>query len=163
MVICKQQKRLYIGIDPGKQGGLVIFAPSIDRLNWTEMPATEVELWAWFASLPKVPTFAVLEKVNSDPNFGRAASFTFGMGYGCLTMALIAAKIPFTCVQPKKWQATLNVSPRRNGEPKNKFKERLCAEARRLFPDLSLWEEAKCHQMAVCDALLLAHYARTNY
>ena len=68
----------YLGIDPGKSGGLVC----IDRdggIDWWVMPANELDLLQLLQSLP-TPVFAGLELVHSMPRDAAKAAFSFGHG-----------------------------------------------------------------------------------
>ena len=79
--------------------------------------------------------------------------FKFGMSYGGLRMALVAAGIPFTAVTPQKWQKALGIPHRERTESKTQWKQRLKRKAEQLFPNHKL-------TLAISDALLIAHYCR---
>lgn len=153
---------LYIGIDPGQKGGLVSF--ECGNVDYDHMPDTERSIWEWFDNYSnyKDYAFAVIEKVHSMPSQSSQSGFTFGMGYGGLRMALIAAGIPFEEVTPQKWQKALGVVPIKKTESKSDFKNRLLAMAQQLYPQLPIWKEprSKGKQLAICDALLIARYCQ---
>lgn len=135
---------------------------------------TERDVWTWVQSVEIKARargsrpFAVIEKVGGF--MGREAGeggaprnrasahtmFQFGVGYGLLRMALIAAGIPFEEVLPRKWQGGLGISPRKKTEGKTEWKNRLKARAQQLFPATKV-------TLATSDALLLAEYARRFY
>lgn len=149
----------YIGIDPGKTGGLaIIFANGVTEA--IPMPATDRDIWEWFGWLDG-GTMAVIEKVQAFPDQGRSSCFEFGRGYGALRMALTAASIPFETVGPRQWQPVVGVASKK-GEPKKAHKERLRARAQELFPSLPIWNEPRTtgKQLAIADALLIAWYCR---
>ncbi len=77
---------------------------------------------------------------------GVTSMFTFGMGYGGLRMALIAAAIPFVEVTPQSWQKAIGCLTQGD---KNVSK----AKAQQLFPTVKVTH-------AVADALLLAEWRR---
>lgn len=153
----KLQGRIYLGIDPGKNGGLAIVGAREDA---TKMPGTERDLWDCFARLAEdtgLHPHAVIEKVGgyirgSQGNIG-SAMFNFGVGYGMLKMALVAAHIPFEEVTPRTWQKSVGISPKRKAESKQQFKNRIKGIAQRLFPNLQV-------TLATADALLIAEYCR---
>ena len=129
------------------------------------MPATERDIWNWItgqmweAVSGKVEHnigFAVIEQntgyVGGEGNPG-SAMFKFGRSAGLLTMALVAAGIPYEEITPGQWQKKLGIPPRKKGEAKGVFKNRLKAEAQRLFPRIPV-------TLKTADALLLAEYAR---
>lgn len=175
----------YLGIDPGKNGGIAIFSKlSSGRTTIQAWPMLETELdlcrLLEGVNLPDRTT-AVIEHVWSSPQMGVASSFTFGFGYGGLRMVLTALRIPFSPVRPQVWQNALGVTPQKKGkivtkppkkpgskprkervgaESSREFKERLRAKSQQLFPDFPLWQEpkTKTKQMAICDAMLIAYY-----
>jgi hypothetical protein len=142
---------MYIGVDPGKSGGIVFMYDGTIELF--SMPDTEKDVCEMFYTCPT--SFAVIEKVQGyigKPHPG-SAMFNFGMNYGGLRMAMIAAQIPFEEVTPRTWQKELGISPRKKVEKPNKFKSRIKAKAQQLFPKLNV-------TLKTCDALLIAEYCR---
>jgi hypothetical protein len=125
------------------------------------MPATERDVWEFFSRTIYNPEFkrrsmAVIEKVHSMPGQGVHSTFKFGMGYGGLRMALIAAGIPFIEATPQAWQKELEIPPRKKTETKTQFKNRLKAMAQQLFPGVDV-------TLKTADALLIAYYCRQKY
>jgi len=129
------------------------------------MPATERDVWELFTTLYGGEAFAFIEKVSAMPgrkttkgkerqSMGATSAFTFGMGYGGLRMALIAAGIPFETITPGKWQKHFGlITPKgkdlTTGEKKNIHK----ARAQELFPGMKVTQYN-------ADAILLAEYCR---
>ena len=156
---------IYIGIDPGKSGGIAMLDESGSVLCAIKMPESERDLLDVFCDgfihgaldgQTARPCRAMLERVSSSPQMGRASAFTFGFGYGALTMALTAARIPYDRVVPRKWRQALGcatssgkMGERNNTEAKNITKRR----AQELFP-----QQTVIH--ATADSLLLAEYCR---
>ena len=157
--------RYYLGIDPGKTGGLVCISRSGRIVTYEAMPLTEADIWKWFALLRTTGNIrgAFIEKVHSMPQQGVASSFTFGMGYGGLRMALVAAAIPFQEVNPQTWMKGLAIPPKKKTESKARSKNRLRGFAQQLFPGLGAWEWTKGEQLKVCDALLIAEFCRRTW
>ncbi len=156
----KRVGKVYLGIDPGKQGGLALITQSGIVLDSIPMPLTELDLWSWI-SKKKGVTKCVIEKVHAMPNQGVTSMFTFGEGFGRLKMAATAASIPFELVPPRTWQKGLGIKARdTKKESKPQFKERLRTKAQQLFPKLEVWNGTLGLQRSVCDALLIAEYAR---
>ncbi len=153
---------LCVGIDPGQAGGIVLLSSDGDVIA-TPMPETERDIWNEFDNLSAHYSIkAMIEKVHSMPKQGVASSFSFGMGYGGLRMALIAAGIPFEEVTPQKWQKALGVVPAKKTESKADFKNRLLALAQQYYPQLEIWKEprSKGKQLSICDALLIARFCQ---
>lgn len=140
----------YLGIDPGKSGGLALLTEEGGFIDVTKMPDTEHDLRdlleEWRRYHPDDGCRATLEFVRSSPQMGVKSAFTFGQNFGMLRMALAAAGIPFETVTPAKWQAALGC---RTGGDKNVSKRR----AQELFPGVKVTH-------AIADALLLAEYGR---
>lgn len=164
-----------IGIDPGKQGGMV--AISKTEYFYSPMPETDLDIWLWFddVRLFKGSKYAIMEKVWAIPKGGKkqgsTSIFTFGEGYGKLQMALCAAGLDYETVTPKSWQKHLEIKPRdstkvkikgklREKENQTDWKNRLRDMAEDLHPDIELWSKPKTvgKQKAISDAVLLAEY-----
>lgn len=153
---------LFIGVDPGKQGGLVCLGNKIIR-SATPMPSSERDVWDWFSHISRHHSpIAVIERVHAMPKQGVSSTFKFGWGYGGLRMALTAAGIPFEDEPPQTWIRALSIPPKKKTENNSQWKERLRAKAQQLFPTLPLWKEpnSKGKQLAVADALLIAEFCR---
>lgn len=146
-----------IGIDPGQSGGIALLWPNIGGIKnpvTHKMPETERDLLELMREIDEqVGNYgflasAAIEKVHGGgarmmtPN----SAFTFGMGYGGLRMAVIAAGIPFREVTPQRWQKDLACM---TGGDKNVTK----AAAQRLFPAVKVTH-------AIADALLIAEWMR---
>lgn len=161
---------LHLGLDPGATGGVTVIDG--DSVNVHPMPAYEEALWDLIEAY-KVnsireggstrltvlnPTCAVIERVGGfikdNPTPG-SAMFNFGVSYGQLRMALVAAGIPFVAVTPQKWQAEFGMV-RGKSEKKYAFKSRLVAKARELFPAAKFTRD-------VADSLLLAEYCKRHH
>lgn len=149
-------KHIYMGIDPGKKGGVVVIEGScVTTYSLTGL--TEQQTWACFdryaVRSEGKDTFAVIEKVSAFPKMGVVQSFAFGVSYGFLRGCLVAAGIPFEEVRPQVWQKGLRIPGREKSETPAQWKQRLRQKALQLFPHLSL-------TLATADAVLLAEYAR---
>lgn len=156
-VAAKAQGGVYLGIDPGASGGLACIA--LDNVEAVPMPESDRDLWDWFRwFMPGMKPFALVEKVGGyiggNPVPG-SAMFNFGTNYGKLLMALTAAGIPFETVTPQRWQKGLSIPPRKKGEGKTAWKNRLKVVAQRLFPDVKV-------TLATADALLIAEHCRRS-
>jgi len=148
----------YIGIDPGQKGGIAILGPD-DYVLLFEMPDTEARIWNVISVCNGMDAFGYVELVHSMPGQGVSSTFKFGVGYGGLKMALMAAGIPREDVTPRTWQKAFGISPRdkKGNESKDAFKKRLLAKAEQLFPTVT-------HiNLKTCDALLIAEYGRRKW
>lgn len=143
----------YIGVDPGKHGGIAVLDESGAVIDVVKMPETPQDLLG-FLSQYKENSVCTLERVGGMPGNGGSAMFNFGKGYGHLQMALIALEIPTEDVTPNKWEKTYQLGS--SGKfGKTEWKNKLKAKAQQLFPSLG-----KKITLATCDALLIAEYGR---
>ena len=143
----------YIGIDPGKHGGIAVMGADGEVLDVVKMPETPQDLLD-FLEKYKDDSFCTLERVGGMPGNGGSAMFNFGKGYGHLQMALLALHIPTEDVTPNKWEKTYQLGS--SGKyTKTEWKNRLKAKAQQMFPHLG-----KKITLATCDALLICEYGR---
>ena len=170
---------IFIGVDPGQGGGLAALTIEGAVLSCTKMPDTERDVWDWFISVTRGcgRAYGTIEKVHSMPQQGVSSTFKFGVSYGGLRMALVAAKLIFGEVTPQRWIKGLEIPPRKphrstkqvqytkgknkgkwhevkyGGETGSEWKNRLKAKAQQLFPQEKV-------TLATADALLIAEYCR---
>lgn len=146
---------VYIGVDPGQKGGLAAIGPN--GVYTVKMPQTERDIFRWFRKWTIDEPQGCIEHVHSFPGQGVASTFKFGVGYGGLRMAMIAADISFEEVQPAAWQRALGVKPRvkrgKGRETTHAFKQRLRAKAQQIYPSIEITLET-------ADALLIATYCK---
>ena len=139
----------YLGIDPGKAGGIALLEHQSIAQAWP-MPDSEADLWALLEDCKaQGVVLALLERAQAYPGMGRSGAFNYGAGYGALRMALAGLQIPFELVSPAKWQSAMRC---KSGGDKNVTKRK----AQELFPALRI-----THKIA--DALLIAEYGRRVY
>jgi len=147
---------VFIGVDPGASGGIT-FVTNIG-VSPTVTPDDENGVWQLFDTLPRPRTccVAVIERVHSMPRDGVASAFKFGVSYGGLRMALVAAGIPFAAVEPQTWQREFGLL-KLEDESDSKHKTRIGEYAKStLFPGASI--PRPCYDSAV-----IAEYARRHY
>ncbi len=141
---------IYIGIDPGINGGIATINNNFVQAY--KMPQTIRDLWELIheikstAELENYSITAALESVWSSPQMGVKSAFTFGNGFGHLEMALTALGVPYERVRPAVWQKAMGCLTKGD---KNVSKRR----AQELFPALKVTH-------AIADALLIAEFAR---
>lgn len=161
-------KKIFIGIDPGKNGGIAVLDQDANVIDVTKMPDTPQDLLEILESYknddstsPERQVVCYLEKVGGMPGQGGSAMFTFGRSYGHIEMALLASEIPTYEILPQRWQKHFSLSgssiTKSSNAEKREHKNRLKAKAQQLFPQLG-----KKITLANCDALLIAEYGREN-
>ncbi len=137
---------VFIGVDPGVNGGIAIISETGAVQETCKMPVTDRDILDALAIVNPALARAMLERAHASPQMGVTSAFTFGGGYRALRMALTAIGIPFDIVTSHVWQKTLGC---RSGGDKNVTK----ARAQQLFPSIKVTH-------AIADALLLAEYGR---
>lgn len=139
----------YIGIDPGKSGGIA-WIDGAGKPCAVAMPDTLAEIADQIRQIAEEDDcVCCIELVASSPQMGVKSAFTFGFGYGGLMTNLIVCAIRHTQVAPSKWQRAMQCLTKGD---KNVSKRR----AQQLFPSLKITH-------ATADALLLAEYCRTTH
>lgn len=93
----------YIGIDPGKQGGIAVIHNNL-VIACTTMPVggsdlDYITLALWFKDYAD-GNVACIEKVHAMPGQGVTSMFTFGFVTGVVHGMLSAYKIPYHLVTP---------------------------------------------------------------
>lgn len=152
---------IFIGIDPGKNGGLAWILNTNGSLiaGCVKMPQTERDINDTIKELSfkAESTFCFLEKVASRPGQGAPGMFKFGMGYGALRAFLTAHRIPFEDVTPQKWMGALTLKKKNKEESGTSHKNRIKGRAQQLFPNIKV-------TLATSDALMIAYYCKQeNY
>ena len=96
---------IYLGIDPGRQGAIVLLNADTNELTVHDMPDTTAALHELIASLPIIKV-ALLEK----PFFPRMIGVKIAEAYGILKGALAWRSIPAREVAPADWKKRLGLS-----------------------------------------------------
>ena len=145
--------RIYIGIDPGKNGGIGIIHNEIAYCKRCPATVSEMaeEIKVCVEMTPDIQKTAIIELVHSMPKQGVKSVFTFGEGYGKWLGILAAHKIPYIQVTPQKWMRFYGNLPKDKKDRKNQLKHL----AQQRFPEIKI-------TLATADAILLANYLKEN-
>lgn len=147
---------IYIGIDPGKNGGIaVITDTSYVVHSFSEDNLLNI-MDIWEVAFDSVGVKCVLEKVNAMPNQGVVSMFNFGQNYGFIQGVLKAYNIPYELVTPQKWKKEFSCTSDKNTS---------IAVCKRLFPNVNLKATDRCKKDhdGMAEALLIAEYGRRHY
>lgn len=146
--------KIYLGIDVGANGGLAWLDEDGSLLECVKMPSTPEDVLTALGNYDCSSVVCFMEKVGGMTGQSASASFTFGKGYGELTMGLLAKGISTTLISPAKWQKHFNLSGKKD-ESKTSHKNRIKAWAQQRFPQkkVTLW---------AADALAIASYGYEN-
>lgn len=143
---------IYIGIDPGKKGGVAtISEDGVKVYQWDDQRFIE-DMRQHANWLDKC--VAAVEKVGAMPGQGVTSMFSFGQSYGFILGVLAAFGIPYQLVSPATWK-------REFGLLKSQ-KQGSVDVCKRLFPGVSLLPTERCRKESdgMAESLLIAEYAR---
>ena len=140
---------IYLGIDPGKNGGLAWGDGSPGFVFCEKTPATTGEMVNLLRNIR--PDKASLEQVGGY--IGKAqpgsAMFVFGQSFGEFLGSLSALRIEFKLITPQAWQKALALG-NSNGLTKTEWKNKLKRRAEELYPKSKI-------TLATSDAILIYH------
>jgi hypothetical protein len=148
---------IFIGIDPGKGGGVAVIFEG-GHADAYPMPETDREILDLLREYAppegkESGVFACLERINAFSP-GRQACFQLGQSYGKLKMGLIACGIPYSEVLPAAWQKAVGCPPAK-GRTYAQRKALLRARAQALFPQFKVVN-------STADSLLICSYIKAT-
>ena len=144
---------IYIGVDPGKNGGIAI----IDSDGVIAFPFSEERLLIELDGIAQeYECICYLEHVHAMPKQGVSSTFNFGMNFGFIQGVLKAYAIPYELVTPQKWKKEFSCTSDKNTSIE------VC---KRLFPCVNLKATDRCKKDhdGMVEALLIAEYGRRHY
>lgn len=156
----------YIGIDPGKSGGIaVIYKPSggvhVTPMIFDGKLIDFRKMARWIGDHSIFGGYGVLagiEKVGAMPGQGVVSMFSFGVSTGGMLGILGALEIPTIQVPPQRWKKYTLADT-------DKSKEAAITFCTMLYPKVNLYatERSRKPHSGICDALCIAHYICNNY
>ena len=171
-----------LGIDPGKTGAFVLMDQQGGVIEKLVMPLIGKELdhlgIASIVSICSGSSHIYIEDVHAVHGSAAGATFNFGYVCGAIRQCVTDYRIPFTMVQPKKWQSIIYQGVKEIRKPsykitKGKFegqtrkgnrdtKKMSLLAAQQLFPTVDLRKNSRCKiaHDGIVDALLIAEYGR---
>lgn len=154
--------KIFIGIDPGKSGGIAIIKEdgSYLLIDMPINPNDEIsslmiyQLFCNEIDFNKDQIYCCLEKAQSMPGQGVTSVFNYGQGYGKIKAVLEILKIPYEEIRPLKWKKEFSL---------DKDKVKSVSLAQKLFPmEIFVTQRGRLLD-GRAEAILLAEYARRNY
>ena len=148
------------GADPGKTGAIVGLTLEATVVVAIDMPSNDEDLAKFWYSIAEAHSDVqvVVEKVWSNPKWGKRHCFEFGRQKGRLEMAITAAGFTFRRIPPTVWQRYFGMQKtpfERSGyKGQKEWKNRLKALAVEKFNGRV--------SLAQADAWLMAEYCRLN-
>lgn len=146
----------YIGIDPGKNGGIAVVGfGSVEAYKLTESKLINILKTARDKNniLQQDYSICYLEQVHSMPNQGVSSTFSFGENFGFIKGVLEAYGITCKLVTPQKWKKAMGCTS---------DKQTSIRRCKELFPTVDLRATKKCRtdHDGMAEALLIAEYGR---
>ena len=156
-------KKTIIAIDPGKSGGIALFANK--RITAVKMPSDVKELQSYLKMILETYENPVvfIEKVQAyrgEEDDAPGKKFGINKMLANYTELLTVIKLlgfPYVEVYPISWQSTLGLRIRKEQITKTERKNRYKQFAERSFPELGKIT------MAVSDALCIVQFALHKY
>lgn len=170
------EQRVYLGIDVGEKGFLTLNLGnefkfySIKDNDYYQLADILKEIKQ---SYPNV--ICAMEQVHAIFGSSAKSTFTFGEINGLLKGLLIANKIPYHLVPPKKWQGeiwdnkdmvitykAITIKDKQTTRKEVNTKQTSFNAAKRIFPNVDLRRTERCKNPDdnKCDSLLISEYAR---
>ena len=149
---------IYIGIDPGKNGGIAIIKTFGNKIEQVGAKCySDEDLLGILADAEKyIQKVCYLEHVHAMPKQGVSSTFNFGMNFGFIQGVLKVYEIPYELVTPQKWKKEFSCTSDKNTSIE------VC---KRLFPNVNLKATERCKKAhdGMAEALLIAEYGRRHY
>lgn len=174
----KQKEKLYIGIDPGKDGAICL-RDSHETIATLAMPLinNEIDIYTidrfFKDNMQDRILQVVLEDVHTIFGSSAGATFEFGRGLGIIEGILTANSIPFLKVQPKEWQRVLfqGIPEKRKPNKINGQRGSLLTKPMahlaivRLYPEVELKKSARAKNphLGIIDGLCMMHYCYMKF
>lgn len=168
---------MYIGVDPGNDGGLSFIDTKGNALEWQRMPEVK-EISRFFSNASRVASGSgqYIVCVFEEHKGGKAgvssaaAHKSAGRYLGMIQMICSVHEIKLVCVTPQEWKAhfkLINRIPKGLAKPSDKEKRQAAKEAsialcKRYFPGVNLLATPRCSNEhdGIAESLLLASYGR---
>lgn len=149
---------IYIGIDPGKNGGIAILSVENNQVvsALTYVFDESILITMLYKLRHDYYCKCTLEHVHAMPKQGVSSTFNFGMNFGFIQGVLKAYGIPYELVTPQKWKKEFSCTSDKNTSIE------VC---KRLFPSVNLKATDRCKKDhdGIAEALLIAEYGRRHY
>jgi hypothetical protein len=152
---------IFVGIDPGQNGGLAAIYPHKVEVMVMPLAGGEIDVDRIMEFIPYVANdetiYACIEKTGAMSP-GKIAVAKLNFAAGLLQGILRARHIPLEVVRPQDWKKEILAGT-------DKSKEAAIAWCQRVFPDVSLRATEKCKTFhdGIADALAMAEYCRRKY
>lgn len=170
--------RVYLGVDVGSKGFITLNNNgsfefySIKDSDYYQLGDILKDIKSRFPNV-----ICVLEEIHAIYGSSAKATFSFGEINGLLKGLLIANKIPYHLVSPKKWQSkmwenkdvvvtykTVTIKGKEITKKDVNTKQTSLNAAKRLFPNVDFRKTERCknYDDNKVDSILISEYGRRN-
>jgi hypothetical protein len=153
-----QNNRLFIGIDPGKGGGIAYISESESNVEYFKCKSA-YDLHTVFkiikGSFAPKDIHIYVEKVWSFPKDSNKASFTFGKNMGMWETLLGINELAYTSVLPRAWQKYLHIPSGMKKTERKKLLKKVANDYIRCYDT-----ESKPITYYTADAICIAYYGK---
>jgi len=147
----------YIGIDPGKSGGIMVISET-GEVTAYKCPEKVLDMSILFklivGNTAPDNVNLLMERVWARPGNAVRAAFTYGVNYGQWLGIAASYEIKMYTVLPNNWIKWVGCP---KALPVADRKRWLKSKAKELYPEL------KRVTLATADAILITHYAKEEY
>ena len=148
----------YIGIDPGKSGGIAIISEvGVEAITpmiiaGKDLDSAAIADWL-YNSLSDEHATCYIEKVSAMPKQGVVSMFKFGFSTGVMHGIIATLYISMQLVTPQAWKKKILAGTKKD-------KDAAIDYCRRLYPDISLLATVRSRKphSGMADALCIARY-----
>jgi crossover junction endodeoxyribonuclease RuvC len=157
---------VYIGIDPGKSGGIAVVHVH-DCETYIEAIATPLagktldiaRIYEFlYNHTEELNAIAVVEKVHAMPGQGVSSMFSFGYTVGVIHGVITSLGVPLYLIAPQTWKKSILADTKKDKDAAIEF-------CRRVYPSVELLAtpRSKKPHSGIADALCLAHYGYERF
>ena len=152
--------KIFVGIDPGKNGGAAIIneVPNHENTICFRCPKTPIEMaYTLISTIPEDISYSdvlvTVEHVHAMPKNGVVSMFSFGQNLGQWEGILGAFELDVTYTGPRTWMQHYDCKPNMERRERKRYLRGL---AEKIFPNIKM-------TFNVSDALLIANYNKEIY
>ena len=152
--------KIFIGIDPGKNGGVAVIneIPDYEATTSFRCPDSPTKMaYSLVSLIPESVSYdhvkVIIEHVHAMPKQGVVSMFSFGQNLGQWEGILGAFELDVTYTGPRTWMQHYDCKPNLDRKDRKRY---LRGIAEQLFPNIKM-------TFNVSDALLIANYNKEIY
>ena len=151
----KNSRFKYIGIDPGKSGGVTIIHGK--KIKTYKCPQRTEDMAILFSLLIGDPSSydvkLLMERVWARPNNAVRSAFAYGVNYGQWMGIIACHEVPLQTCLPNQWISYYDCDKKLEYQERKRW---LKEKAKSLYPNLNI-------TLTTADSVLIADYAMKEH